>query len=86
MRPTGRIWGNPAQLKQRSNNMTIWGTSYFRSYAHAVHYYRHQYKRSFVDEMLAEGSIHIGAPPMKDGETCILIDEGTRWAIVDGKK
>ena len=59
----------------------IYGTSYFRSYAHAVWYYRHQYKRSLVAEMLRDGSIHLGMPPLKEGETCFLIDGGTRWAI-----
>lgn len=36
-----------------------------------------------VDRKLAEGSIHIGKPPLKDGETLNVIDDGTRYEITE---
>lgn len=61
-----------------------YGTSYFRSMVHAAMYYRSQYGAAahhYVAEKVRNGEIHIGKPPMKDGETCFLIDDGTRWAV-----
>ncbi len=67
------------------------GTSYFVSRAAAVRYYadyesgtrsgkRFQAEHA-VDTKLAEGSIHIGEPPLKPGETLSVIDAGTRYAV-----
>lgn len=70
-----------------------YGTSYFRSHAHAVFYYQQQFYREYsrdyaklmVDAKLKSGEIHIGTPPMKDGEACFLIDDGCRWAVSTNK-
>ena len=65
-----------------------YGTCYFRSFAHAAYYYRKQYGAAaliLVVEKVRYGEIHIGKPPMKPGETCFLIDDGTRWAVDTGK-
>ena len=61
-----------------------YGTSYFRSLMHADFYYKGQYGAAafiLVAEKIANGEIHIGMPPLKSGETCHLIDNGTRWAV-----
>jgi hypothetical protein len=61
-----------------------YGTSYFRSLMHAVWYYESQYGKAalkIVPEKIRDGEIHIGMPPLKHGETCFLIDNGTRWAV-----
>ena len=66
-----------------------YGTSYFRSHAHAVYYYRAQYgtlAEDIVRGKIKVGDIHLGQPPLKDGETCFLIDNGTRWAIKERSK
>jgi hypothetical protein len=51
---------------------------------HAVWYYKNQYGEAalvLVPEKIRDGDIHVGMPPLKDGETCFLIDNGTRWAV-----
>lgn len=61
-----------------------YGTSYFRSKVHAIFYYQSQhgaYAGLAVEEKLQRGDIHLGMPPLKDGETCFLIDNGCRWAV-----
>lgn len=66
----------------------IYGTSYFRSLMHAVWYYKPQYGEAalvIVPEKLQRGEIRVGMPPMKDGETCFLIDNGCRWAVNTNK-
>ena len=69
--------------------MTI-GTSYFTSLNAAIWYY-HQYdpgeRRTEiarqVGQKIAEGSIHIGRPPLEDeGDRIITIDHSSRYAIV----
>lgn len=65
-----------------------YGTCYFRSMIDAVRYYC-DYEPGYswrevaflVEEKVRNGDIHIGMPPLKDGETCFLIDKGTRWAV-----
>lgn len=64
--------------------MTRIGTPYFVSLAHAIAYYRpygYDDVRAAVQRKLAEGEIHLGAPPLKAGERLTLIDEGKRYAI-----
>jgi hypothetical protein len=67
-----------------------YGTSYFRSLMHAVWYYKGQYGEyalEIVPTKIRLGEIHVGLPPLKEGESCFLIDNGTRWAIdTDGGK
>jgi hypothetical protein len=61
-----------------------YGTSYFRSMMHAVWYYKSQYGEAalvLVPEKVQNGEIYIGMPPLKNGETCFLIDNGCRWAV-----
>ena len=67
--------------------MIVIGTSYFVSMAKAVRYYR-DYEgddRSraalAVDRKIADGSIHIGQPPLQDGDILRIIDNGCRYAI-----
>ena len=64
--------------------MTIVGTSYFVSIDRAAMYYRdYHFKDGFatVRRKLNDGEIHIGKPPLKEGERLIVIDNGTRYAI-----
>lgn len=61
-----------------------YGTSYFRSLMHAVWYYEKQYGKAaliYVPDMIRDGAIHVGMPPLKQGERCYLIDNGCRWAV-----
>jgi hypothetical protein len=65
-----------------------YGTCYFRSLMHAVWYYQGQYGKAalvIVPEKIRDGEIHVGMPPLKSGETCFLIDNGTRWAVKTSK-
>ncbi len=64
----------------------IVGTSYFKSKAAAIRYYRpYGFDRAAVEQKLAEGEIHIGVPPTKPGDTLQLIDGGTRWQITEAE-
>jgi hypothetical protein len=62
----------------------ITGTSYFPTTADAYRYYAAMGEtlRGVCDKIDA-GEIHIGKPPLKAGETLQLIDDRTRWAIVE---
>ena len=69
-----------------------YGTSYFQSMVAAVRYYcdyepgcTWRQVAAIVEEKVQRGEIHIGKPPLKDGETCFLIDSGTRWAVNTNK-
>lgn len=65
-----------------------YGTAYFVSIDKAAMYYR-DYEGAdgyaAVRRKLREGSIHIGKPGVKPGERLIVIDNGTRYAIEDGR-
>ena len=68
--------------------IVTYGTPYFRSMVHAAMYYRAQYGAAahiIVAKKVRDGEIHIGKPPIKDGETIFLIDDGTRWAVNTNK-
>jgi len=58
--------------------MTIIGTSYFPNTHSACMYYRVQECTTFdlaaniVNEKISDGSIHIGKPPLKPGETLFI--------------
>lgn len=56
--------------------MTITGTCYFPSYAHAVAYYG---RFGGVNYKIQMGEIHIGNPPLKEGETKFLKEN--RWHV-----
>ena len=60
------------------------GTCYFPSFTAAVVYYEdYHYKntRAAVLRKLMEEEIHIGLPPVTDGERVICIDGGLRYGI-----
>lgn len=65
-------------------NISI-GTAYFVSLAHAAQYYRDYAPGTdgyaVANEKIAAEEIHIGKPPLKDGERLFVIDNGTRYAI-----
>jgi len=64
--------------------MTTYGTSYFVSVDAAIRYYKDTEGRSAahaVDRKIREGQIHIGKPTLKAGQTLLVIDGGTRYAI-----
>lgn len=50
----------------------------------AVRYYQpYGYDSEGVQRKLNEGEIHLGRPPVKEGESVVLIDDGTRYAIAE---
>jgi hypothetical protein len=64
------------------------GTSYFVDRVKAVKYYRNQchdnrMALAVVANRLRAGDIHIGKPDIKPGQELIIIDDGTRYAIVE---
>lgn len=62
--------------------MTRFGTSYFVSHAAAVSYYAEQHEpASAVDRKIAAGEIHIGKPPLAEGQRLLIIDGGRRYAV-----
>lgn len=65
--------------------MTTIGTSHFVSYDKALEYYQYlavfDDVRDLVDHKLDDGEIHIGKPLVKSGETLVIIDDGTRYAV-----
>lgn len=66
------------------------GTCHFVSEHKAVSYYiaqglsREETTRAVID-LITNGEIKIGKPELKAGETLVVIDGGTRYAIEDGK-
>jgi hypothetical protein len=59
------------------------GTSYFLSVYSACAYYRsYGYTQREVQKKIAAGEIHIGVPPVGEGEVVTLIDGGMRYAIL----
>lgn len=66
------------------------GTSYFASRRAAERYYADysdygsaaRSVAQWVSDKLAAGEIHLGKPPLKAGEVCVLIDNCTRYAVV----
>lgn len=60
--------------------MNIIETTYFPSLPHAIAYYRPQgFSALDVKRKLDEGEIHVGKPPMKEGQTCF--EKGFRWHV-----
>ena len=67
----------------------VWGTAFFVSKAAAITYYRPYHYEDVVEAVnrkLAEGEIHIGPPPLEPGESLVIIDQGTRYAIRESDK
>jgi hypothetical protein len=57
--------------------MTIAGTSYFPSIEHARLYYGAYFYKDTVEAVMRkieEGEIHIGKPPLKEGDTLFIKD------------
>ena len=66
--------------------MTIWGTSYFRSFADAVAYYKRiGYSPADITKKVEAGEIHIGKPDLNPGEKLVLIRDEGRYAIEESK-
>lgn len=63
------------------------GTNYFVSRDAAIRYYADYGISGFgADRKLMIGEIFIGKPPnLKPGESLVLMDEGQRYGIDDGK-
>lgn len=62
------------------------GTSYFADRAAAIRYYKpyhHASTEHAVDAKLKAGEIHLGLPPGYRPDDVILIDGGTRYAILE---
>lgn len=60
--------------------MTTIGTNYFPSLSHALAYYRPQgFNGADVKRKLDEKEIHVGKPPLKDGDT--LFERDFRWHV-----
>lgn len=64
---------------------TTYGTCHFVSYQAAVAYYKAYEQDPYraVLTKLDEGSIRIGKPPIKPGQTLTIIDDGLRYAITE---
>jgi hypothetical protein len=73
--------------------MTIIGTSHFVNFTKACDYYKGQgyddlsvsELERFVRDKLDDGEIELGKPELNIGETLLLIDEGTRYAVSQAK-
>jgi hypothetical protein len=65
------------------------GTSHFVCRVSAENYYRRAMGLDYfevvgvVKDKLAAGEIHLGAPPLQLGQRLELVDDGTRYAIVE---
>ena len=64
----------------------ITGTCHFPATANAVRYYARQggFTAADVSAKIAAGEIVIGKPPLKPGDTLILLDDGDRYGIEEG--
>ena len=62
--------------------MTSYGTSYFVSFETACRYYKDYFETpKDVKRKISEGLIHIGRPPVTQGQFVGLTDNGTRYTI-----
>lgn len=72
-------------------NSTLYGTSYFVSKRDAELYYRDYCEtardaRALVAQKLADGEIHLGAPPkLNRNERLTTVDGGRRYAVIVGE-
>ena len=58
------------------------GTNHFRSLEDAIRYYQeYGISEEDVKQKLLDCEIHICQPSINPGDTLVLIDNGTRWAI-----
>lgn len=66
----------------------IVGTPYFVSRDAAIKYYRgygFDNVGAAVERKIQEKEIYIGKPPTKSGDSLLLVDDGTRYAIDEAK-
>lgn len=68
--------------------MTITGTNCFVNFTAACDYYKSQGLEGTpaeiektIRQMLANGDIYLGAPQLRPGQTLLLVDGRTRYAI-----
>jgi hypothetical protein len=64
----------------------IIGTCHFPSKNLALHYYKKQggiVLMQDIDQKIADGEIHIGKPTLKPGEKLTLLDDSTRYGIIE---
>ena len=77
---------------EEAGNRTTWGTASFINYFMAIKYFRHALQldevqaRDMVAKKLRNGEIFIGVPRTNRGQQITLIDQGTRWAVVEPAK
>lgn len=58
------------------------GTSYFPTKATADDYYRpYGFDAAGVQRKIDEGEIHLGLPPVAEGERIVMVDEDLRYGI-----
>jgi hypothetical protein len=64
--------------------MMTYGTSYFRDLKAAIKYYSdyEEDPEEAVKMKLKEGEIHLGEPPLHDGERLVLLDGGLRYGVI----
>jgi len=64
--------------------MIIIGTSYFLSIPAAIRYFSYENTtRTTINKKIAEGLIHIGQPLVRKNQKLKIIDDGTRYTIVE---
>jgi hypothetical protein len=69
--------------------MSVVGTSHFVNFTKACDYYRNEGNdeltpaqlETLVREKIADGSIALGKPEIEVGQTLLLTDDNTRYAI-----
>ena len=65
----------------------VFGTAYFVSIVAARRYYRdYGFNGEDVARKVSECEIYIGQPDLKAGEKLVLLDNGLRYGVDDGRK
>ncbi len=62
----------------------IIGTSYFKDLTSAISYYSYGFNSQQVQNKIDNNEIKIGKPTTQKNQKLILIDGGTRYAIIEG--
>ena len=61
----------------------IIGTSYFKDLQSAISYYSYGFSAQQVQNKVNNNEIKIGKPTTQKNQKLILIDSGTRYAIIE---
>ena len=61
----------------------IIGTSYFKDLKSAISYYSYGFNAQQVQDKIDNNEIKIGKPATQKNQKLILIDSGTRYAIIE---